>query len=56
MECKFQQYKAKKSELIAIAGKEVAQMDRIRFLESIAYNNREIEEDVTNTIKAGWLK
>lgn len=54
-EHKFSNKRSKGYNLVNIASEEVAQTDQYHYLRSIIYINREIEEDVINKIKIGWL-
>lgn len=50
MECKFHNRRQSSKELVTIASKEVAQIDKFRYLGLIIHNNWEIEKDGTHRI------
>lgn len=56
MECKFNSRRQRYKELVTIVGEEVTQIDQFCYLGLIMRNNGEIEENLTNRIKAGWLE
>lgn len=49
IECKISSTRQNNNESV-IAGEEVTQMNKFRYLGSIIHNNSEIEEDLTNRI------
>lgn len=50
MECKFHNRRQSSKELVTIASKEVAQIDKFRYQGLIIHNNWEIEKDGTHRI------